>query len=274
MHFKRLSLIGSLAVLAVVLYASSVFPCHPWINANKYRLTEKDTIRFHIAYGHNFPFGHSFFDNEQIENLYMLDHDGKKREVGPRVLGKERLSQVQFESKDELKEGTYMLVMESKGNFGARTTKGWQRKSKAELKGEEIKGDVIFSRNYCKALVNVGKGGGGSYSKILGHGLEIVPLKDPAELRTNDILPLKVLHNGKPLEESVKVYATYMGFSTEPDVFAYTTWASSKKEGLAEIRLLQPGIWMVFVNHKLPYPDTKLADVYSCQATLTFEVKP
>ncbi len=275
MHFKRLSLIGLLAILTVVLYASSVFPCHPWINANKYGLTGKDIIRFHIAYGHNFPFGHSFFDNEQIENLYMLGPGGERQDVGPRELKDGKLSQVQFESKDELKDGTYLLVMESKGNFGAKTTKGWQRKSKAELKGEEVKGDVIFSRNYCKAMVNVGgKGGGGSYSKILGHGLEIVPLKDPAELRTNDILPIKVLHNGKPLEESVMVYATYMGFSNETDVFAYTAWASSYKEGLAEIRLLQPGIWMVFVNHKLPYPDTKLADVYSYQATLTFEVKP
>jgi uncharacterized GH25 family protein len=82
-----------------------------------------------------------------------------------------------------------------------------------------------------------------------------------------------VLHNGKPLDESVMVYATYMGFSNKTDVFAYTAWASSKK-GIAEIRLLQPGTWMVFTNHKLPYPDAESADQYSYQATLTFEVKP
>ena len=275
MYFRKLRVITLVVVLGAVLSAGSAYACHPWINANKYELRVNDTIRFHIAYGHNYPFGHSFYDNERIEQLYLLNPRGEKQEVGPRVLGKGKTSQVQFESKENLEAGTYLLVMETKGNFGAKTAKGYKRESKAELKSEEIKGDVSFSRNYCKALLSVGgKGGGESYSKILGHGLEIVPLKDPSELRTNDILPLRVLHNGTPLEESVMVYATYMGFSNDTDVFAYTTWASSYKEGTAEIRLLEPGIWMIFVNHKLPYPDSELADVYSYQATLTFEVKP
>lgn len=274
MYLKKLAMIGLSVTLAVVLSAGSSYACHPWFNVNNYTV-EKGPIRFHIAYGHNFPFGHSFFDNEQIENLYMLGPEGKRQEVGPRELKDGKLSQVQFESKGRLKEGIHLVVMESKGHFRAKTAKGWQRKSKAELKGEEVKGDVIFSQNYCKAIVNVGgKGGGGSYSRILGHGLEIVPLKDPAELRTNDILPIKVLHKGKPIEESVTVYATYMGFSNEKDVFAYTALVSPCKKGIAKIRLLQPGIWMVFVNHKFPYPNSKLADVYSYQATLTFEVKP
>lgn len=275
MHLKKSRMIGLLVILGLALSAGAAYACHPWINANKYKLRTGDTLRFHFAYGHNYPFGHSFYDNERIEDLYLLSPSGEKQEVGPRVLSKGKSSQVQFESKEKLEEGTYLLVMETKGNFGAYTTKGYKRESKAELKGKEIKGKVSFSQNFCKALVNVGgKSGGDSYSKVLGHGLEIVPLKDPSGLRTNDILPLRVLHNGKPFEKSVMVYATYMGFSNETDVFAYTAWASSYKEGIAEIRLLQPGTWMIFVTHKLPYPDSKLADVYSYQATLTFEVKP
>ena len=223
MYLKKSRMIGLLVILGLVLSTSAAYACHPWINANKYKLRTRDTLRFHIAYGHNYPFGHSFYDNDRIENLYLLNPRGEKQEVGPRVLGKGKSSQVQFESKENLEEGTYLLVTETKGNFGAYTTKGYKRESKAELKSEEIKGDVSFSRNYCKALVSVGgKGGGESYSKVLGHGLEIVPLKDPSELHTNDILPLKVLHNGKPFEKSVMVYATYMGFSNETDVFAYT----------------------------------------------------
>jgi hypothetical protein len=31
---------------------------------------------------------------------------------------------------------------------------------------------------------------------------------------------------------------------------------------------------MIFVEHELPYPDTKMADRYGYQATLTFEVQP
>lgn len=272
---KKKLVLGFLAMAGFFLATTTAQACHPWINANKYKLTVSDPIRFHIAYGHNYPFGHSFYDHDKVEKLYILNPDGNEEETGPRVLGKEKYSQVQYESKQDLKEGTYLVVMEGKGNFGAYTEKGYQRRSKKELEGEKIKGNVRYSQNFCKALVNVGgKSAGQGYAKVIGHGLEIVPLKDPSELRTNDILPLKVLHNAKPLDESVMVYATYMGFSNESDVFAYTAWASSRKGGVAQIRLLKPGTWMVFVNHKLPYPDSHLADQYSYQATLTFEVKP
>ncbi len=266
---------GMAAVGVVFLLSTAAHACHPWINANKYTPKASESIRFHIAYGHNYPMGHSFFANDKMARLYTLGPDGGEGKTGPRVLGKGEYSQVQFESKEDLAGGTYLVVMESKGNFGGFTDKGYQFKSKKELKGETIKGSIRYSQNFCKAVVNVdGTARGKGFSTVLGHGLEIVPLKDPGALRTNDILPLQVLHNGKPLDESVMVYATYMGFSNETDVFAYTAWASAYHNGVAKIRLLQPGIWMIFVNHKLPYPDLQMADQYSYQATLTFEVKP
>jgi len=259
----------------IFLSAAGAHACHPWFNVNNYFTDANTPIRFHVAYGHNYPLGHSFFDNDKIEKMYIVNQKGNAEKVGPRIIGKGMDSQTQFESKQDLTDGTYLVVMEGKGDFGAFTGKGYQRKTKKELGGERIKGDVIYSQSFCKAVVNVGgKSGGEGYSKVLGHGLEIVPLKDPGELRTNDTLPLRVLHNGKPLDESVMVYATYMGFSNKTDVFAYTAWASAGKKGVAEIRLLQPGTWMIFVHHKLPHTNPELADKYSYQATLTFDVKP
>ena len=164
--------------------------------------------------------------------------------------------------------------METKGHFGAKTAEGYQWKSKKELKDKKVIDKVRYTQMWAKAIVTVGEGKGKSFSQILGHGLEIVPLKDPNELRTNDFLPIKILHNGKPLKEPVKVHATYMGFSNEPDVFAYTCWASPSKEGVANIRILQPGIWKIYVDYKAPYQDPELADEYSYYSTLTFEVKP
>lgn len=272
---KRVTVTGLLIAVWVFLSIGGANACHPWFNVNNYFTEPSSPIRFHIAYGHNYPLGHSFFDNDAIEKMYIVNQKGAEEKVGPRIVGKGKDSQTQFESKQDLTDGTYLVVMEGKGNYGAFTGKGYQRKTKKELKGEKIKGDVIYSRSFAKAVVNVaGKSGGEGYSKVLGHGLEIVPLKDPGALRTNDTLTLKVLHNGKPLDESVMVYATYMGFSNKTDVFAYTAWASSYTKGVAEIRLLEPGTWMIFVHHKLPHPNPELADKYSYQATLTFEVKP
>ncbi len=273
-NLKILLFGGVSALLGVFLSFTTVHACHPWINAHKYTLSENSTVRFHIAYGHKYPFGHSFYNNDKIENMYVLSPEGERSEVVPRKLGDGQVSQVQYASKKKLMQGTYMLAMESKANFGARTSEGYERKPKTELKGKEIKGHVSYSQNFCKAIVNAGgKSAGNGYKKVIGHGLEIVPLNDPSGLRTGDFLPVKILHNGKDIKESVMIYATYMGFSTEPDVFAYTVRASFKKEGIAQIKILHPGIWMIFVNHKYPYPDTTLADDYNYQSTLTFEVK-
>ncbi len=272
---RKKIVISGLLISAVFFFIEQVWACHPWINVNNYKAKTNSAIRFHMAYGHNFPFGHSFFDNDKVEKLYMLAPDGSKENPDLRLLGKDKYSQTQFESKNDLTEGTYLIVMESKGNFIAKTDKGYQRKPKSELKEFNVKGSVKYSQNFCKAIVNVnGKSSVDSYSKVLGHGLEIVPLKDPGQLRTNDTLPIRILHNGEKIDESIMVYATYMGFSNESDAFAYTAWASSSRDGVARIRLLQPGIWMLFVNHKFSYPDSEKADKFSYQSTLTFEVKP
>ncbi|MBN1907387.1 MAG: DUF4198 domain-containing protein [Deltaproteobacteria bacterium] len=272
---KKIISSGLLIISATFVFMTQAWACHPWINVNNYKPKSNNTIRFHMAYGHNFPFGHSFYDNDKVEKLFMLTPEGNNENPSLRLLEKEKYSQIQYESKNSLMDGTYLIVMESKGNFIAKTDKGYQHKPKKELKGFDVKGNVKFSQNFCKAIVNVGgKNSGDSYGKVLGHGLEIVPLKDPGQLRTNDILPVRVLHNGEGIDESVMVYATYMGFSNETDVFAYTAWASSSKGGVAEIRVLEPGIWMLFVNHKFTYPDSETADEFSYQATLTFEVKP
>jgi uncharacterized GH25 family protein len=271
MYLKKLGLIGLAITLGVILSVSSVYACYPWIVANKYQLKEGATVKFFIPHGRIFPIGKNFYD-KPIKALYMIDPEGKKIEVEQKAFGKGKLSQTQFSSKDKLKKGTYLLVSEDKGFFAARTTKGKVRKSKAELKGKEIKGKVTFYQNYCKALVNVGgENGGKAHSKVLGHGLEIVLLKNPNELSVNDFLPFKLLHNGKPLK-GVQVYATYMGFPFNNEgVWAYN--ARVRKEGKGKIRIFQPGTWMIYVNHKFPYPDSKLADEYSFQSTLTFEIR-
>ena len=277
MYFKKkLMAIGLAVIVGVIFSVTSVYACWPWINVNDYRLEPNRDVRFHLAFGHSFPFGHSFFDNDRIGELYILSPEGERQEVRQRVLRDGEASQVQFESEKKLEEGTHLVVLETKDRYGARTTEGWRTGSRKELeaKGYKIPGKVRYSQMWAKAIVNAGEKSGEGFSRILGHGLEIVPLEDPNKLRTNDFLPIQILHNGEPLEESVWVYATYMGFSTDADVFAYTSRASARREGKASIRILEPGIWKIFVHHRFPYPDPEIADQFSYVSTLTFEVKP
>ena len=271
---KKLMAIGLAVIAGVTFSIAHVYACWPWINVNNYRLEPGRSARFHLTLGHRFPFGHSFFGNDRIGEIYILSPEGERQEVRKRVLRDGEVSQVQFESKEELKEGTHLVVLEAKGRYRASVAEGRRTGSRKELEaqGYEIVGEVRLSQMWAKAIVNVGEKSGEGFSRILGHGLEIVPLEDPNTLRTNDVLPLQIFHHGEPLGEFVRVYATYMGFSTGPDVFAYSTWAL--RQGKASIRILEPGIWRIFVRHEFPHPDPEIADRSSYVANLTFEVKP
>jgi len=128
----------------------------------------------------------------------------------------------------------------------------------------------VYSEQYAKSLISVGEKEDDSFSKPIGHKLEIIPLKNPYFLKVGDFLPVKVLFEGKPAR-FVSVYATYMGFSTGDD-FAYAT--STDSEGIAKLRIIHWGPWLIKANVRIPAPDDlkdKCNEV-SYTATLTFEV--
>lgn len=260
---KTLSIVGLVVALSLAVFSSAAFACWPWFNLTDYTMEPGGKATFYMALGHRFPLGHSFISYDKtawasIDKLYMLSQDGAKRKVQQRVLEDGTRAQVQFETIDKLKPGTHLLVLETKKIFRKPGTYGAKKSS--------------LNRMWAKAIVNVGESRGHAFSKPLGHGLEIVPLKDPTDLRANDYLPVKILLNGEPLKRTW-ILATYMGFSPDPDVFAHT--AKSSKDGTGEIRILQPGIWRIRVDHKGPAPDPKKigAETLDYRATLTFEVR-
>jgi uncharacterized GH25 family protein len=262
---KMLSVVGLVVALSLVVLSSTAYACWPWINVTDYTMEPESKPTFYMALGHRFPLGHSFISYDKtawasIEEVYMLSLDGAKLKVQQRVLEDGTRAQVQFEAVDKLKSGTHLLVLQTTRDF--RKPSG--TKHKAEI--------PTLNHMWAKAIVNIGESGGSAFKKVLGHGLEIVPLKDPADLRVNDYLPVKIFLNGEPLK-STWILATYMGFSADSDVFAYT--AKSSENGTGEIRILQPGIWRIRVDHKGPAPDPKKtgAEMLDYRATLTFEVR-
>jgi len=119
---------------------------------------------------------------------------------------------------------------------------------------------------FSKALVNVTPADNG-FSAIIGDTLEIVPVTNPATVRPGDEMTVRVLFKGQPL--STNVYATYDRISKEENTYAYYT--EGHKDGTAKVKITQPGIWMVRVQHTVP-EHTKDYDRYVARATLLFEV--
>lgn len=173
-----------------------------------------------------------------------------------------------FKPQALLKEnGTYVAVAVPVNGFATKTPEGYQQgKSKKDVS------DAIqcrFSQKYAKAVFTKGKGGGNVFSKPLGHAMEIIPLKDPSTLNTGDIMPVKVLLEGKPVSNFI--YGTYAGFSETANTFAYTT--RTNKEGVAEIKMIHDGAWLLIAKQEEAYPDAAECDLKSWAASLTFEIQ-
>ena len=74
--------------------------------------------------------------------------------------------------------------------------------------------------------------------------------------------------DGKPA--STIVYGTYAGFSEDPGTFAYAT---STKEGIAKIKLLKSGTWLLLAKQESAYRDPSVCDKQTYAGSLTFQVK-
>lgn len=256
---KKITTITTAVLLGLSgLFCSQALAHFPWINLTDYTPDTGKAVTMSIGWGHNYPLG-GFLKSEDLEDNFILAPDGTKTPMASTSI-------LEFATKESLaKPGAYIIAAKRKPGFYTKTTEGGKRQSKVGLKNV-IK--CSYSQMCMKAIVNVGDGKG-QVDATVGHPLEIIPLKNPADLRAGDYLPILVLLHGKPF--TGRIFATYMGFSPEKDVFAYTTKTARNGKGM--IRILQPGIWLLKAEHEDHYPDQKKCDVESYIATLTFEVK-
>ncbi len=255
---KKITIITTIYLGLTALFCTQAQAHFPWINVDNYSPDTGDSAHITIGWGHRYPLG-GFLKMADLENIAMVGPDGGKEPVSS-------VSDLEFQPENNFsKPGSYLIVAKRKTGFYTKTTQGGKRQSK-----EGLKNVIKCSRSQMcmKAIINVGDGQGKVDSKV-GHPLEIIPLANPAELKAGDYLPVQVLLHGKPYND--KIFATYMGFSTEKDVFAYTS--KTDRQGKGRIRILQPGVWMIKVEHQQPYPDQDVCDVESFIATLTLEVK-
>jgi uncharacterized GH25 family protein len=136
------------------------------------------------------------------------------------------------------------------------------------VKGEESSASRRIKREkFAKALITVSTDDD-SYKKTLGHKLEIVPVSNVMKARVGDELSFKILLDSKPLKSPVQ--ATYDGFSRRSNTYAYAT--ETLEDGLAYVKVNNPGIWMVRVEKRIERP-TKDYDIHALKATLVFSVQ-
>ena len=159
--------------------------------------------------------------------------------------------------------GTAVIYGHRSPAVWTRTSKGWFPRGKRGLSDVQSSGRY---EKYAKALVKIG-GASEGFDRVVGHRLEIVPVDNPLKAVPGDELEFKILFEGRTLL-SVPVYATYDGFSSSPDTYAFFR---QPQGGLpVKVKITRPGTWMVRIEHRLPGNEDFDNDFI--RATLVFRV--
>jgi uncharacterized GH25 family protein len=261
---KRLWLKGSVLVISLLLVASEVQGHNLWLGLDHYFQRVGGTAKVFLYLAHSLPFA-DLGRPERMKEFFYLDPAGARKdfelqEPDPESFFNEVGVPLTIE-----KEGTYVASVAMKPVFMSVTPEGRKMQSKKGLSNAISCRYVEF---FAKAIFHAGKPGGSAYKSVLGQTIEIVPQEDPGLMKAGDYLPVKVFFQGKPLVDEF-VYATYVGFSTRED-YAFTT--RTDREGIAKIRMTNPGIWWVKVPYKRSHDDTSECDVDQYATILTFEI--
>ena len=246
-------------IISALFVALPVYAHFPWINLEDGGIAPGKNVKWTIGWGHRFPLS-GFMKNSELEEMVVIGPDGASN------IKAASTSELEFQSEAAAVDpGAYIVAAKRISSFYTKTTEGAKRQSK---KGLENVIRCSHSNSCMKAIVNVGDVIGKA-DAVVGHSVEIVPLANPAALKTGDYLPFRILLKGQPL--SADFVATYAGFSVDDNVYAYTS--RTDKNGMGRIRILSPGNWLVKVNYEEPFAETDVCDVESYLATLTFEIQ-
>ena len=207
---------------------------------------------------------HVFMESEEVEpleyvELYRFDGQGKRVMIPLREVEDKPVLKGEF--RDDARAS--IICGHRKGMLWSKTTQGWKQEGKKNLTG------VISSGKYekfSKALITT-SGENMVLRQPVGHRLELIPLDDPSSFQQGGELLFQVLFEGKPL--ATEVFATYDGFSSQPNTYAY--YSNSNSAGQVAVKIGHQGIWMVRVQHEVDSA-TEDYDKEVLRAVLLFNV--
>jgi len=242
--------------------AASTASAHDyWVNAQNGELGK--VLKVETGYGHEFSKAEAIpSDRADIFNpASLLSKDGE-------IALKKGAENFDFYTEAPVSKGTYIAVATYKPTFWSEDADGkWLIKSKKEMPDAR---QCELAARWAKSIVNIGGASDDYVTKPLGHTLELVPLKNPSEIKVGEVFTLQLLLNGRP-RIGAKVYGTFEGFNADPSAKAF--FGVTNEKGQIPFIALKKGYWHVFAETTRPYSDTAVCDKELLDASLTFNVE-
>lgn len=261
-----------LLVLLAVFTGLLVVQAHEfWLQADRYFLKTGEPLRIKFLVGENFMGEPWDLSTHRIESLQSFEGNDTRSWVDSidRAAG---MLTLRF-----AKAGTKMLTMESNAasiELEANLFNDYLKedglddvlahREKTGTMGQKAREQ--YSR-HTKLFVQVGETRDEVYRKVVGMPIELVPQKNPYDLKRTDKCKFLVLFEGKPLFGAmVRVWNRFDNRTTIQNIY-------TQKDGMIEMQVSNPGAWMVSVVRMVPSKDPT-ADWRSYWGSLVFGVKP
>lgn len=158
----------------------------------------------------------------------------------------------------ESNENIAMISVFFDNYFWVKSTDGWKNITKRDAQKEGLQ--ILESGQSFKYAKYISKWSD-MFSKPIGTKIEIVPQKNPLALKPKDKLPIKVLLDGKPLENAPVFLQA-----------SHDEIAKTNKEGIANVEL-KKGHNIISATTRVPLVNNPDADQIYLRASLSFEVK-
>lgn len=213
------------------------------INAHEFWI-EQQGRTFTLVFGHGAH--REEFDITKIKDIKAFDQEGKSVDVKKEARKKEVILQPSG--------STSLMIAIIDNGYWSKTIYGWRNlpKRKASRVVEAIR-----SLNYAKVLLSWGDWMRDPIREI---PLDLIVLRNPFHMKPGEILPIKVIHEGKPLGGI--------------DVFGVDHNLLGKTNAEGEIHLPHVrGPQRLAIIHKIPLKDDPDADFLHLTTTLSLEVK-
>jgi len=263
---KRLILFSIIVLVAAIAQAHEF-----WMQPQKFFFSVGEKASLSLVVGENFIAGPWTLKKEKLQTLMQYGTTSSQ----------DLKSVVKEGEKDQLEvplteEGTQMIVMQSTNSFVELDGAAFNAYLKEDGLDEaydyrernnqlEKVGREFYSR-HCKLLLQVGTKASDVYKKVMGWPIEIVPEKNPYEVKKGEMMRFRILAKGKPLFSArVKVWNRKDNRTTLQNIY-------TDKEGWIETRVSNGGPWMVSVVTMERLSDSQ-ADWQSYWGSLVFGVK-
>ncbi|MEW6571762.1 MAG: DUF4198 domain-containing protein [Nitrospirota bacterium] len=213
---------------------------HLWI--------EKEGDRFMVGWGH--PPEIDPYEPNRIREAQGFDVKGKKITLER----EDEKDKVYLSSKADIS----MITLSFEGGYLVSTTEGKRRLTRREAQKSGLQViDSFYSLQFVKSLF----ANSDAVTRPAGLRFEIVPFKNPSDLKAGESLAVRVLFEGKPLG----------GVSLEQE--AHREITETDEKGMARVQISKGRRQVIVAKHRVAAKDNLDADFLSYTTVLTIDLK-